>query len=86
MSDNSLKTNKLQWGAIQYTTSMSEDNDWKLDFFKSAISQIAEQNSDRVLDLLDVWACDWNLILNFDVFFEIDWELFELIYEKDLLI
>lgn len=69
MLDNSVKTNKLQIGAVQYATSMSEDNDWKFDFFKSSILQIVEQNSDRVTDLLDVWACDWNLILNIDNFF-----------------
>jgi len=51
----------------RYVEEMSANNDWKLEFFLWKIWEILKwKENNEPLDILDVWACNWDLLIHID--------------------
>lgn len=73
MNDFVMGSYKMTSWNQRYAEEMSINNDWKLDFFLWKIWEILNQKKDNEpLKILDVWACDWDLLTHIDNEF---WEL-----------
>lgn len=62
----------FKWGdgAEQYSAALSKNRNWRIEFFSEKIQKVLNQTSEK-LNLLDIWACDGNLLTRFDSIF---WE------------
>ncbi len=70
------ETFKSSEGAEEYSAAMARNRNWRIEFFWEKIERILKKTSVR-LNLLDIWACDGSLLIEFDGMF---WERIQSIW------